>query len=322
MAIDIGLIGREEALRIVKASFAGSDLSAGEAREISFGFQMGVSEGGRQVGFVRIYFGKRGTTVDLSAINGEAERKKIHEAITAGIDRTKYFAGKKESVGSRKKKDKLEGLGDKGVIGIDESGKGDYFGSLVVAAVLVEPNAAAGLSSAGVRDSKLVSDKKIFELEKIIKEKCVHDVVIIGPKSYNNLYEKLGNLNKLLAWGHARTLENVLKKAECGIAVSDKFGDEKFVKNALMEKGKEIRLIQAVKAERNVSVAAASILARAGFLRSLNSLSREIGIKLPKGSSDPSIKEIAKEILEKNGKEKLGEFAKLHFKTTGKISEA
>jgi ribonuclease HIII len=143
-------------------------------------------------------------------------------------------------------------------------------------------------------------------------------VVVIGPEKYNLLYDKMRNLNLLLAWGHARVIENILLRIECPKAVSDQFGDESYIKNALMEKGKKISLKQMPQGETDFAVAAASILARAEFLRRLSLLSSEAGLALPKGSS-AFVDEVAKKVLEKFGKENLVKFVKLHFKNTDKI---
>lgn len=204
-------------------------------------------------------------------------------------------------------------------IGTDEVGKGDYFGPLVVAGVFVSPSSIRKLVTIGVRDSKDVSDSKIFELENAIKKECTFDVVIIGNKRYNELYGEFKNLNKLLAWGHARVLENMLSKTDCKIAIADQFGDEELINNALMAKGRTIKLMQMPKAEKNIAVAAASILARAEFLRRMEEMSNALGVDIPKGSSDQTIVQIAKSIKDKGGIEKLSDVAKLHFKITKKL---
>lgn len=200
-------------------------------------------------------------------------------------------------------------------IGIDESGKGDYFGPLVIAAVCVTPESERDLALMQVRDSKRISDGRILELAPDIRLVCRHSVVAIGPRRYNELYEKIRNLNRLLAWGHARALENILEQVECGLAISDQFGDERFILNALLEKGKRIRLLQRPKAEADLAVAAASILARAEFLTRLKRLSDEVGTTLPKGASG-AVELAARMVLKKHGREALRSVAKLHFKTT------
>ncbi len=209
-------------------------------------------------------------------------------------------------------------IGYKGWIGTDESGKGDYFGPLVIAGLHMNKDRLEQLSYLNIRDSKKISEGKIFELDFKIRTLCPYSVVVIGPEKYNILYQKMKNLNRILAWGHARVIENILLRLDCDKVVSDKFGDEKFIKNALMEKGKKITLKQMHQGERDFAVAGASILARAEFLRRLTYLSKESGFELPKGSSFLA-DEVGKKILEKWGKENLVRFVKLHFKNTEKI---
>ena len=200
-------------------------------------------------------------------------------------------------------------------IGIDESGKGDYFGPLVIAAVRVRDAHGARLRLLQVRDSKRIADSRIMELASAIREHCHHTVVAIGPSRYNALYDKIRNLNRLLAWGHARALENLLEQEGCPVAISDQFGDERYIVQALMTKGKHVRLIQRPRAEEDLAVAAASIVARAEFVTRLRRLSDEIGIALPKGAS-PAVELAAKLVVQRYGRDRLHEVAKLHFKTT------
>ncbi len=202
-----------------------------------------------------------------------------------------------------------------GRIGSDESGKGDYFGPLVIAAAFVTPEIEPDLKLMEVRDSKMISDGRVLELSRDLRQVCKHSIVAIGPQRYNELYEKIRNLNKLLAWGHARALENLLEQVNCDLAIADQFGDERFILNALLEKGKRIRLVQRPKAEEDLAVAAASILARAEFLTRLRRLSDEVGTSLPKGAS-PSVELAARMVVKKHGRERLSTIAKMHFKTT------
>src|SRR6266566_5542265 len=207
-------------------------------------------------------------------------------------------------------------------IGLDESGKGDYFGPLVIGAVFVDEQTEDRLIALGVRDSKLLTDNRMLVMAEEIKSLCPHFVVTIEPKRYNELYDKIQNLNRLLAWGHARSLENVLKTVTCTLAVAEQFGDESFILNALMEKGRQIKLEQRPRAEADVAVAAASILARAEFVQRMELLAIRLGKALPKGATDPSIVAIGKEIVAKGGKEALAEVAKRHFRTTEKVLQS
>lgn len=203
-------------------------------------------------------------------------------------------------------------------IGIDESGKGDYFGPLVIAAVFVTSTSEQDLALMQVRDSKKISDGRILEMAPDIRLLCPHSVVAIGPQRYNELYAKIKNLNRLLAWGHARALENLLQQVDCDLAIADQFGDERLILTALQEKGKRIRLVQRTKAESDLAVAAASILARADFLWRLQRLSQEVNTTLPKGAS-ASVALAGRMVVKKYGRDRLGAVAKLHFKTTQQV---
>ncbi len=201
-------------------------------------------------------------------------------------------------------------------IGIDESGKGDYFGPLVIAAVFVDATTQGELRLMEVRDSKKISDGRVLEMAIDIKTICPHSVIAIGPQKYNELYAKIKNLNRLLAWGHAKALENLLERGvTCERAISDQFGDERLILNVLQEKGQKITLEQRPRAESDLAVAAASILARAEFLIRIKRLSSEVGTTLPKGAS-PAVELAAKMVVKKHGQDRLGTIAKLHFKTT------
>jgi ribonuclease HIII len=207
-------------------------------------------------------------------------------------------------------------------IGCDESGKGDYFGPLVIAAVYVNSQSEAHLQNLGVRDSKLLTDMRMLMMAEEIKQQCPHIVVPVEPKRYNELYVKIGNLNRLLAWGHAWTLEQLLEKVPCNLAIIDQFGDSSYILNALREKGRQITIEQRTHAEEDIAVAAASILARARFVQILEQFSESVGKALPKGASDPLIITAGRRIISHYGKDKLAEIAKLHFRTTEAILQS
>jgi ribonuclease HIII len=204
-------------------------------------------------------------------------------------------------------------------IGIDESGKGDYFGPLVIGAVYVDKDTETKLIDLGVRDSKQLYNKRITQLAETIKTLCPHEVVVIGAKRYNELYEEMHNLNRLLAKGHAFALEKLLEKMPCELAIADQFGSESYIRDALMEKGRTIKLVQRHRAEEDIAVAAASILARAAFVERIEQLSARLGLPLPKGASHPDIVVVGRQIVAKYGREMLAKMAKLHFKTTEDI---
>lgn len=200
-----------------------------------------------------------------------------------------------------------------GHIGVDESGKGDYFGPLVIAACYVGPEHFAELD--GVKDSKKLTDPLALKLADRIKRVCPNSVIAIGPAKYNELYAKFNNLNRLLAWGHARAIENVLELRPTNLVISDQFADPSGLRRQLFEKGKQVELRSMVRAESDIAVAAASILARAEFLRRLMRLGEEAEMTLPKGASNLVV-EAGRRYVAKHGVEALANVAKLHFKTT------
>ena len=208
-------------------------------------------------------------------------------------------------------------------IGVDESGKGDFFGPLCVAGVYVNEAVVKAWRDQGIRDSKNISsDKKIAELAEVIRETpgCVTSVVPIGNEAYNRLYQSFKSVNQLLAWGHARVIENLMGQRQRmnpppARAISDQFAASKdVIGKALMTLGREIELVQRHKAESDLAVAAASILARHEFVTRLAALEKKFGVKLPKGAS-AAVDAAAKEIVVKQGAEKLAEVSKLHFRT-------
>ena len=207
-------------------------------------------------------------------------------------------------------------------MGVDESGKGDFFGPIVSASVYVDPALAEAMRDLDVKDSKrITSDKKALdlgrELRKILGRRF--SVVKIGPQAYNRLYAKMRSVNRLLSWAHARAIENLLDTVpDCPRAISDKFGNEQQLKQALMKKGRDIELEQKTHAESDLAVAAASILAREGFLYSLYDLREKYKLEFPKGAS-AAVKEWATELVKKHGPEVLVETVKCHFKTTDEV---
>ncbi len=209
-------------------------------------------------------------------------------------------------------------------LGVDESGKGDFFGPLCVAGVYVNEKVVKLWQDAGIRDSKNISsDRKIGELAKLIRDTpgCVTTAVPIGNEAYNRLYKKMGSVNKILAWGHARVIENLMGQRHRMQpppvrAISDQFAASKeVVAGALLSLGREIELVQRHKAEADLAVAAASILARHEFVTRLAGLEKEFGMKLPKGASS-AVDVAAKEFVDKLGAEALGKVSKTHFRTS------
>jgi ribonuclease HIII len=207
--------------------------------------------------------------------------------------------------------------------GVDESGKGDFFGPLCVAGAYVNEPVVKAWKDKGVRDSKKIgSDRRIRELAELIRDTpgCVTTVVPIGNAAYNRLYRSMRSVNAMLAWGHARVIENLmLQKHRMNPppvrAISDQFAsDKETVAKALMSLGRQVELLQRHRAEEDVAVAAASILARNEFVTRLDAMEKKYEMKFPKGASS-EVDAAAKEFIAKHGAEKLQEVGKMHFRT-------
>ena len=207
--------------------------------------------------------------------------------------------------------------------GVDESGKGDFFGPLVIAGVYVDHGIARKLIEAGVQDSKRISsDTRIRALADAIRKNSMGliEVVLIGPAKYNELYEKFGNLNKLLAWGHARVIENLLaKKPECPRSLSDQFADARVIEQSLLRHGQKIDIQQRPRAESDIAVAAASILAREAFINWLDREGKKLGVRLERGVS-PAVKTAGEKLVKEKGPDILRQVAKVHFRTAHAVA--
>jgi len=207
-------------------------------------------------------------------------------------------------------------------IGVDESGKGDFFGPMVIASAYVDKALTEPMREIGVKDSKkITSDKRILEIAREIRKLLVNrfTLIQISPSKYNQLYSKMRSVNAMLAWGHARAIENMLEiLPDCPRAISDQFGSKEQVQRALMHRGRKIELIQQHRAESDLAVAAASILAREAFVLGIQRLGVEYGVKLPKGASD-MVQVAAVELIKKHSPSVLLSTAKCHFRTTDAV---
>lgn len=209
--------------------------------------------------------------------------------------------------------------------GSDESGKGDFFGPLVVAAVVVDDGTVAKLAAAGVKDCKLLTDKKILELEDVIKANVVDCAVLeLKPSFYNLRYEQVlaqgGKLNQLLGSGHVNALSKVLERhPDCHFALIDQFTKSLENIRELQKRFPSCQVRQQPKAECDLAVAAASVLARARFLRTMEELAQLAGEQeLPKGGG-PATTACASRLAAKLGREALRSFVKQHFANYARI---
>ncbi|MFM7553893.1 MAG: ribonuclease HIII [Verrucomicrobiota bacterium] len=212
-------------------------------------------------------------------------------------------------------------------IGVDESGKGDFFGPLCVAAVYVNAAVLEAWKSAGIRDSKTVgSDAAIARLDAVIRGTpgCQVSVIAIGNEAYNRLHERHGSVNTVLAWGHARAIENLLERGPLldpppVRAVSDQFASSKTtVERALLPLGRSLPLVQRHRAEEDIAVAAASIVARHECLERLGRLGKEFGMTLPRGAS-AAVEHAARALVASHGAGVLPRVAKMHFRTRHRV---
>jgi ribonuclease HIII len=213
-------------------------------------------------------------------------------------------------------------------IGTDEAGKGDFFGPLVTAGVYVDERTARLLRTMGVRDSKLVSDRELRGLATNIRD-VVEDekraVIIVAPKRYNELYKQMRsegkNLNTLLAWAHTRAIEDLIGHGlRPKFILSDQFGDKRYIESRLMVDTRlsGVPVLQMHRAEADVAVAAASILARDAFLKWLEQAGKALGLTVPKGAS-PKVIETGKLLISRMGADGLKDYAKVSFKTMQKV---
>ncbi len=252
-----------------------------------------------------VYFGKKGIK---NVIQANPESRLSKELNTIVFGETLFESVQKNEI----KFDEY--------IGTDESGKGDYFGPLVVAAVYIDKSTTKELENAGVKDSKLITDYNIKIIESKIKKIICNkfEIVQINPEKYNKLYESFNNLNKIMGWAHSKAIENLIEKINCPNVISDKFGNEKLIKDELNKKNINLNLYQTPKAERYTAVAAASILARAKVVDWFYIKSREVGFQIPKGGG-ASVNISAKRVLYQFDDNYLMKMIKFHFKNSQSI---
>ena len=221
--------------------------------------------------------------------------------------------------------------------GSDESGKGDFFGPLVVCCAYTDGALSEEMASLGVKDCKQMSDKAVLTAGAKLRALLGPDgyaIVKLGPAAYNRLYAKIGNINRMLAWAHGTAIEELLEKRPgCPRVVVDQFAPtESTVRRALKERGKKAVVEQRHRAESDIAVAAASVIAREMFLRSIADMTSEVfgeqagegaqAKKVPAGSSDPRVKELAAEMVRKHGAAWLMNHCKAHFRTTDAVLAA
>ncbi len=262
---------------------------------IEYGTQYRVSRGAEQA-IVNVYRGKKGPRVVVQQASPLANELRALFGVRKAEEQSPEWEA---------------------WAGSDESGKGDYFGPLTVAAVAVTRAKAGELAALGVRDSKTMTDATAHALDRKIRAACPFVLVGWMPEEYNRRHESARNVNRLLGEAHAEAIAGVLAKAPgLEAAVTDQFGDESYVADALASRGVSLTLVQRPRAdETDVAVSAASILARAAFVRGLAKLEKAYGVSLPKGAGSDVIA-AARAFIQRHGRDALSGAAKIHFKTT------
>jgi ribonuclease HIII len=290
-----------------------------EEREIEHGLQLKISNGSEVVP-VNIYHGRRGLRIVVGGERGPLRDELMGFDNSEGGERFKReksgLGGAYRATKKHLKVPRSEELAS--WIGTDEAGKGDYFGPLSVAGVYVDEKAVRLLLREGIGDSKRLSYSRIGRLSEVIKAECVYSSLAIEPEKYNRRYQKMGNLNSLLGWAHAKVIGNILSQTSCKYVLVDKFGDESYILAALGKKTQKLKIVQRPKAEENIAVAAASVVARAEYAAWMRRASAQYGLDIPGGASD-AVVEAGRWLVERHGKGTLSKVAKLHFRTTKEI---
>lgn len=290
-------------------------------KKLQYGVQLTVTGADSKV-VLSIYNGKKGLKLVWGGAVSEL-RSRLEAALTGkGVADTAVdgaVAGNDYTL--------LRNCADfKGIwAGSDESGKGDFFGPLVVAAVLVDITTAEKLVSLGVRDCKLIHDKEVLRLAELISEVApINTVLALKPEMYNFRYQQMRadgkNLNHLLSNGHIAVLRNVLRQCpQCNYALVDQFTASNDIRSSLQQEFPAVNIVQQHRAEADIAVAAASVLARAKFLEIMQELAEQVGrSELPKGGSDAATA-CARELLKELGRSALERLVKVHFANYKKI---
>lgn len=199
-------------------------------------------------------------------------------------------------------------------IGLDEAGKGDFFGPLCIAGIFVDKGRIEELLQMGVKDSKKLNDESIVKIASKLRTNFPFKVLRLFPETYNRLYDKFHNLNRLLGWAHTTVLEELSQKTGCKKAILDQFAFPELVESFLKQKKMDVDLTQRVRGEEDPVVAAASILARAAFVEGIQELEKTVGFPLPKGASS-TVVQAAQNAFHKHGPSIFTQIAKTHFKT-------
>ncbi|MBI5663139.1 MAG: ribonuclease HIII [Ignavibacterium album] len=275
-----------------------------EPTKKQYNYEININVGKDKLKFL-VYFGKKGIKSVLQGNINSVLYKKLDSLINSKLNFQSEEITEPESY-----------------IGSDESGKGDFFGPLVVAAFAFDSRVRENLSDLNIKDSKELSDDEIRKISLSIKKRFPDriSVIEIQPKRYNELYESFKNLNSILIWAHAKAIEELQKKFGYTELVIDKFCSEDLIRTELTKKINNFNLLLTEKAERFKGVAVASIIARERILNWFETKSRQLKVDIPLGASE-NVNNVASHIKNKFGSDFLSELIKLHFKNYGNIKE-
>ena len=297
-----------------------------QTKKINYGAQIILTGTGKKV-TLNVYNGKKGISLVWGGGDDELQARaaKLVQEIPLHNKKSEGVSGAR---GNNVSQNKMENRGEihfsssqarllladepgfPGVwMGSDESGKGDYFGPLVVAAVCLDQKGGDGLLHAGVKDCKAMSDAKVLELAEVIEKSALaYSVLIMKPHVF------------LLALGHIAALKQAWKKyPRCSWALVDQFAKNESIPEGVRAFAPDMQVFQRPRAEEDIAVAAASVLARASFLREIEELGKTAGIgRIPKGGGEAATN-AARRLMQKQGEEALGHYVKLHFANTKKL---
>ncbi len=274
-------------------------------------------------GLIRILEGKNGIHLDLSEIKNKKVAEEIESSLVASDNIIHYYEDYNKSSQKEKKPEKNSSdilnslISDPNeIIGIDDTGKNDYFGPLVIAAVHTNQTTKNKLEALDINNENILNNQiRLSRLADKIKEICPHSIIILSNKSFNEIYEKMKNINHMLAWGHARVIENVLNQSPCKYALSNQFNNASLINSSLMSKGKGITILHKPKPSENITVSAATILAQDAYLMNLQKINDTFNMTFPRGCST-NVLETARTFAGKHGKESLNYIAKLSFESS------
>lgn len=281
--------------------------NVGTQRSIPYGRQYELGDSAGRAALLNAYSGKKGFS---HVAGGKA-------AAALSADLGIQPAAQTEPAGKQTAGDPFQlGLPRAGG---DESGKGDFFGPLVVSAFHLDSATAKQLAGSGIVDSKKLTDAAILKLAGLLDKTGRGHTITLMPREYNPQYREVGNLNLLLAQVHGRCMQALIKRLGApGAILIDQFAANAEPLRKAVAPGAGTKFMTRTKAEADLAVACASVLARAAFVEGLKELGTEFGMEFPPGAGPPVI-QAGRQFTRTFGREALGQVAKLHFKTREQV---